>query len=191
MLKHWSLAAVVVLALSACSGGGEANQFNAVDNVSANAQAGAETVTIADGLKALDESRFRAAVDAAGLTPTLAGPGEYTVLVPVNQAFERLPGGAFDRLMQPSAREQLTTVITYHVLPGTILAADLGEAIDRGQGKALLATMNGQTLTATREGDAVVLTDAAGSKARLGTSDARFKNGVVHLIDAVLMPTEG
>jgi len=178
-----------MLALSACSGGGEGNDTNVAGNEINAAEAAAPDQTIADGLKAADESRFRAAIEAAGMTPTLAGPGEYTVLVPVDQAFDRMPAGALDGLMKPSAREQLTGLITYHVLPGTILAADLGKAIDNAKGKAVLATMNGGTLTATRDGENIVLSDSAGGKARIGAADRRFKNGVVHRIDAVLMPS--
>ena len=110
--------------------------------------------------------QVRAAAKAAGLDATLAGPGPYTVLVPDDAAFDKMPAGALDTLMKPESRAELTGVLTYHILPGTILADDIGKAIDNGKGKAVLATMGGGTLTATREGDKIVLTDAAGGKAR-------------------------
>lgn len=187
MLRRWLLAGAVVLTLSACGIDG-GNDVNTAGHATNDVQVAAPQQSIADGLRAGADTRFRAAVDAAGLTATLAGPGEYTVLVPGDAAFDRLPAGTLDELMQPPARERLTGVITYHVLPGAILAADLGRAIDNAGGKAVLATMNGRTLTATRNGDAILLTDAAGSAARVGVTDQRFKNGVVHRIDAVLMP---
>ena len=143
--------------------------------------------TIASGLGD-DDSKFADATKAAGLDATLAGPGPYTVLVPTNAAFDKLPAGALDTLMKPESRPQLTKVLTGHILPGTILAADIGKAIDNGKGKATLATFGGGTLTATREGDKIVLTDKAGSKAVIGASDEKRSNGVVHHLDGVLMP---
>ena len=187
MLKRWSLVGSAALALAGC-GGGEANVSNVVENGTPDTQAASPQVTISDGLKDADESRFRSVVAATGLSATLAGPGEYTVLVPTNAAFDRLPPGTFDRLVQPAAREELTGVVTYHVLPGSILAADLGRAIDTGKGTAVLATMNGQTLTASRDGGNIRLTDAAGNSATVSATDERFKNGVVHRVDRLLIP---
>lgn len=187
MMKRWCLVGAAAAVLAAC-GGGDGNAVNGTDGTANAAEAASPARTIAEGLKDSDETQFRQAVEATGLTATLAGPGEYTVLVPSDAAFARMPDGALAEMTKPSAREQLTGLVTYHVLPGTILLADLGRAIDSGKGKALLATMNGATLTATREGDGIVLTDSAGSKARVGSGDGQFKNGVVHRIDAVLMP---
>ena len=87
------------------------------------------------------------------------------MLVPDDAAFDKLPAGTLDSWMKPESRAELTGVLTYHILPGTILADDIGKAIDNGKGKAVLATMGGGTLTATKEGDKIVLTDAAGGKA--------------------------
>ena len=146
--------------------------------------------TIADGLAdKRSDSKFVAAAKSVGLDKTLAGPGPYTVLVPSDAAFDKLPAGALDALMKPESRAQLTGVLTYHILPGTILAADIDKAIDNGKGKAVLATMGGATLTATKEGDKIVLTDAAGTKATVTGAEDRRSNGVVHRIDAVLMPS--
>ena len=158
-------------------------------NTAANAAAGgdskeAQGTTIASGLG--QDSRFLAAAKAAGLDATLAGPGPYTVLVPTNEAFAKLPAGTLDSLEKPEQRGELTGLLTYHVLPGVVLAEDIGKAIDNAKGKAVLATMGGETVTATKEGDKIVLTDAAGGKATVVKADERRSNGIVHEIDAVL-----
>ena len=144
--------------------------------------------TIASGLGA-DDSKFADAAKASGLDATLAGPGPYTVLVPANGAFDKLPAGALDTLLKPESRAQLTKVLTGHILPGEILAADIGKAIDNGKGKAALATFGGGTITATRDGDKIVLTDSAGGKAIVTAADDKRSNGVVHHVDGVLMPS--
>jgi uncharacterized surface protein with fasciclin (FAS1) repeats len=91
--------------------------------------------------------------------------------------------------MQPQSRARLTGLLTYHILPGTVLAADIGKAIDNAKGKAVLATMGGGTLTAVREGSRIILTDSAGSRAAVTQADQIFSNGVVHTVDTVLMPS--
>ena len=176
-------ALAAVLALGAC------NDKSASESAptSASAKEAAGKATIGDGLG--DATKFAAAVKATGLDGTLAGVGPYTVLVPSDAAFDKLPAGAVDTLMKEDARAELTGVLTYHILPGTILAADIGKAIDVGKGKALLATMGGGTLTATKEGDAIILSDAAGTKARVTGAEQQKSNGVIHRIDAVLMPS--
>jgi uncharacterized surface protein with fasciclin (FAS1) repeats len=93
-----------------------------------------------------------------------------------------------DSLMKPESKAELTRILTYHILPGTILVDDIGKAIDKGDGKTVLATMGGDTLTATKDGGNIVLTDSSGGKARLSGGDEQATNGVVHRIDAVLVP---
>jgi len=144
--------------------------------------------TIAAGLD--QNGSFFKAAKAAGLDATLAGPGPYTVIVPDDAAFAKLPQGEFDGWLKPESRAELTSVMTYHILPGTVLAADIGKAIDQGKGKAVLATMGGGTLTATKEGDKIVLTDAAGNKATVVAADEKRSNGIVHEIDTVLSPAK-
>ena len=133
--------------------------------------------------------RVEAAAKAVGLDATLAGPGPYTVLVPSDAAFDKLPAGALDTLMKPESRAKLTGILSYHILPGTMLAADIAKAIDAGGGKAEIATMGGGTLTATKDGDKIVFTDGAGTKATVSQADTKRSNGVVHMIDSVLMPS--
>ena len=178
-------AAAAALALGAC--GGERDSAGA-NGASSNAEAPEGEQTIATGLGA--NSRFGAAAKAAGLDSTLAGPGPYTVLAPSDEAFNKLPGGTYDNWMKPDARAELTGVLTYHILPGTVLAEDIGKAIENTKGKAVLATMGGGTLTAAREDGRLVLTDGAGNKATVSEADQKFSNGVVHRIDTVLMPSQ-
>ena len=174
-----------LLALGACSSE-EATQANTAQTGEAEKAAGDKTIAAS-----LDQnSRFFQAAKASGLDSTLAGPGPYTVLAPDDAAFGKLPAEDVDNLMKPESRAQLTGILTYHILPGTVLAADIGKAIDNGQGKAVLATMGGGTLTATKEGDKIVLTDGKGGKSTITKADDQFSNGVVHHLDTVLAPAE-
>ena len=180
--------AALSLALAGCSGAEESeNAGNAAEAGGGNDAAAADQ-TIAASLD--QNSRFFQAMRAAGLDATLAGPGPYTVLVPSDQAFASQPAGSMEELMQPQQRARLTDVLTYHILPGTVLVEDIGKAIENANGSAVLATMGGETLNAAREGDRIVLTDAAGGKAAITDGDLRRSNGVVHHIDGLLMPGE-
>ena len=182
-----ALAASLIL-VAGCEKANKTADGNAA--VPAKAAEAAGNATIAEGLAGnSSDSKFAAATKSVGLDKTLAGPGPYTVLVPNDAAFDKLPAGALDMLMKPESRAQLTGVLTYHILPGTILTADIAKAIDNGKGKAVLATMNGATLTATKDGDTIVLTDAAGTKTIISGAEDKRSNGVVHQVDAVLMPS--
>jgi uncharacterized surface protein with fasciclin (FAS1) repeats len=177
---------VMPLALLAtgCNKGGDGNATAPSQPAEAAKKAGDQT--IASGLD--QNSRFYQAAKAAGLDSTLAGPGPYTVLVPSDEAFGKVAGALADPA-KPENRAELTRTLTYHILPGTVLIQDLAKAVDNGKGKAIVQTMNGQTLTATKDGDKVVLTDAAGGKATIVSGDQQRSNGVVHSIDAVLIPS--
>jgi uncharacterized surface protein with fasciclin (FAS1) repeats len=138
---------------------------------------------------ALDKnSRFAQAAKAAGLDSTLAGSDPYTVLVPRDEAFGKVEGALKDPA-NPQNRAELTRILTLHILPGTVLIEDLGKAVDNGKGKALVQTMSGQTLTATKDGGKVVLTDGSGNKATIVEGDQKRSNGVVQYVDAVLTPS--
>jgi uncharacterized surface protein with fasciclin (FAS1) repeats len=150
------------------------------------AQKAAGAKTILGGLA--PGSRFLAAAKTAGLAQTLAGPGPYTVFVPDDAAFDKAPAGTFDT--KPENRPQLTGVLTNLILPGTVLVADIDKTVEAGKGKGLLATMGGGTLTATKDGDNTVLADAKGNKAVITKGDEQYTNGVVHHIDAVLLPSK-
>jgi uncharacterized surface protein with fasciclin (FAS1) repeats len=129
-----------------------------------------------------------AAVKAAGLVETLEGPGPFTVFAPTNEAFDKLPAGTVDMLLKPENKDQLTKILTYHVVAGKMSASDLMAQIKAGGGKAQLKTVNGETLTASMQGKHVVLTDAKGGTAMVTQANVFQSNGVVHVIDAVLMP---
>ena len=128
-----------------------------------------------------DHTVLVGAVKAAGLEPTLSGAGPYTVFAPTNAAFAKLPAGTVETLMEPESKGTLTGILTYHVVPGVVLAEDLKRSIQRGKGKAELATVGGGKLTATEANGAIVLTDANGGQARVTQGDVMQSNGVVHV----------
>jgi len=173
------------LALAGC-GQGESN--NAASAQPDAAQEAAGDKTIAASLE--QNGRFFQAAKSVGLDATLAGPGPYTVLVPSDEAFGKVQGALADPA-NPQNRAEITRVLTYHILPGVVLAEDISKAIDNGEGKAVLATMGGETLTATKEGDSIVFTDSSGGKAKVGQADVKATNGVVHHVDGVLTPAAG
>ena len=178
--------AAAAIAITGCNktDGGAGNTSEAAQTKEAKKAAG--TKTIASGLPA--GGPFMTAAKAAGLDQTLAGPGPYTVLVPDDAAIQSAPAGTFDP--KPENRAQLTGILTNMILPGTVLAADIDKAIEAGKGKAVLATMGGGTITATKEGGKTVFTDSAGHKATVTQADDQFTNGVVHHVSAVLMPAK-
>ena len=178
------VAAAAFVVVGGCNNNGSANKTETAQTPAAKKAAGDKT--IAAGLSA--NGKFMAAAKAAGLDQTLAGPGPYTVFVPDDAAFESAPAGTF--ATTPDNRAQLTGVLTNLILPGTVMADDIGKAIDAGKGKAVLATMGGGTLTATKDGDKIVVADASGHKATVTQADDQFSNGVVHHVDAVLMPSK-
>jgi uncharacterized surface protein with fasciclin (FAS1) repeats len=185
-VKNHALAlglAAVILTAGACNKQ-NGNAKGPESPQTSKAQKAAGTKTIAAGLA--PTSRFVTVAKAAGLDQTLAGPGPYTVFVPDDAAFGTAPAGTFD--VDPKNRPQLTGILTNLILPGTVMVADIDKAIDTGKGKAVLATMGGGTLTATKDGGKTVLADAAGHKATITQGDEQFTNGVVHHVDAVLMP---
>ncbi|MDQ2892363.1 MAG: fasciclin domain-containing protein [Pseudomonadota bacterium] len=132
-----------------------------------------------------------AAVKAAGLVDTLSGPGPFTVFAPTNDAFGLLAPGTVDTLLKPENKASLVKVLTYHVVPGTITSAMLMKMIQDGGGSATLTTVAGQPITATMEGSAVKLTSATGNVSFIQTADVRQSNGMVHVVNGVLIPTLG
>ncbi|HYV93464.1 MAG TPA: fasciclin domain-containing protein [Chitinophagales bacterium] len=136
-----------------------------------------------------DHTTLVAAVKAAGLVETLKGSGPLTVFAPTNDAFENLPAGTVDNLLKPENKAMLTGILTYHVVAGRVSYNDLKEMIMKGHGKATLKTVSGGTLTAMMNGDvSITITDEKGNTANVSTYDVFQSNGVIHVIDRVLMP---
>ena len=147
------------------------------------------TKTIVDNaVNSKDHTTLVAAVQAAGLVDTLKGAGPFTVFAPTNAAFSKLPAGTVDTLVKPENKGTLTTVLTYHVVPGRVTAKDLADKIKAGGGKAALTTVQGGTLTASMMGKTVMLTDAKGGMSHVTQADVMQSNGVIHVVDTVLMP---
>ena len=135
-----------------------------------------------------DHTTLVAAVQAAGLVETLKSEGPFTVFAPTNAAFDKLPEGTVEGLLKKESKDQLTSILTYHVVAGAINSTDVVNAIKKGKGKAELTTVNGEKLTAQMDGKKVVLMDANGGKSTIIAVDLKGSNGMVHVIDTVLMP---
>jgi uncharacterized surface protein with fasciclin (FAS1) repeats len=143
---------------------------------------------VENAVNSADHTTLVAAVQAAGLVETLKGEGPFTVFAPVNAAFDALPAGTVDTLLKPENKDQLTAVLTYHVIAGKFAAADVVKAIQDGGGTFKAATVQGGELTFTLDGDMVKITDAAGGVATVTIADVMQSNGVIHVIDKVLLP---
>ncbi|MEO6917244.1 MAG: fasciclin domain-containing protein [Chitinophagaceae bacterium] len=135
-----------------------------------------------------DHTTLVAAVKAADLVSTLQGKGPFTVFAPTNEAFAKLPAGTVDALLKPENKAKLAGILTYHVVAGNLDAAKVMAAIKKGNGKAKLTTVEGGMITASIENGKVVLTDAKGGKSTVTATDLKASNGVIHVIDTVLMP---
>lgn len=135
-----------------------------------------------------DHTTLVAAVKAAGLVPTLKSAGPFTVFAPTNAAFKKLPAGTVDNLLKPENKAQLTAVLTYHVVPGKMDSKMLMEKIKMGNGSAMLKTVQGEELTFMMKGKKLMVKDSKGNMASVTTKDVYQKNGVIHVIDAVLLP---
>lgn len=130
-----------------------------------------------------------AAVKAADLVETLSSPGPFTVFAPTDKAFGALPDGTVASLLEPAAKDQLTTVLTYHVVAGRVPAAALGQAIRRNNGTYTFDTVSGQQLTASIDGHgAIIVTDAQGRTSKVTQADVKTTNGVIHVTDGVFLP---
>ena len=142
-----------------------------------------------NAVNSADHTTLVAAVKAAGLVETLKGKGPFTVFAPTNEAFAALPAGTVDNLVKPESKDALTKILTYHVVAGRMDAASIIAAIRKGNGTATLKTVSGGTLTAMMNGPRnVVLKDEAGNVASISTYDVMQSNGVIHVIEHVLMP---
>lgn len=143
---------------------------------------------IENAVNSPDHTTLVAAVKAAGLVDTLSGAGPFTVFAPTNAAFAKLPAGTVDTLLRPENKATLQSVLTYHVVPGRVTASDLMAMIRAGGGEARLTTVQGGVLTARMAGTGIVLVDAKGGISNITQSNVMQSNGVIHVIDRVLLP---
>ncbi len=178
-----SVVAAAGLALGACSSSSKAatdtnTSTTAADTTMTTAPAAKTIVEIAASNP--DFSTLVTGVKAAGLADTLSGAGPFTVFAPTNDAFAKLPAGTLDTLLKPENKQQLAAILTYHVVPATVMASDVKP------GK--VTTVNGATFTVATENGDVILTDGQGNKAKVVKTDIVASNGVIHVIDAVLLP---
>ena len=135
-----------------------------------------------------DHTTLVAAVKAAGLVPTLEGAGPFTVLAPTNEAFAKLPPGTVKTLLEPANKGQLTAVLTYHVIPGRLTASEIAKKIDEMGGHYTVNTVQGEPVSFSRMGKGIAITDAKGDTAMVTIPDVMQSNGVIHVINTVLLP---
>ena len=143
---------------------------------------------IDNAVNSADHTTLVAAVKAAGLVETLKGKGPFTVFAPTNSAFDKLPAGTVETLLKPENKSMLTKVLTYHVVAGRYDAKKLMKLIEQGRGSAMLKTVSGDTLTAMLNGNSIVLRDEKGNASNVTVADVRQSNGVIHVIDTVVIP---
>ena len=174
-----------VLAIALATGGASAAMANPM--VGGAAMYPTKTI-VENAVNSKDHTTLVAAVKAAGLVDTLSGPGPFTVFAPTNAAFAKLPAGTVDTLVKPENKAQLTSILTYHVVSGAMTSKDIAKAIKAGGGKATLTTVQGEPLTASRMHGKLMLTDAKGGMSTVTTKDVMQSNGVIHVVDTVLMP---
>ncbi len=143
---------------------------------------------IQNAVNSKDHTTLVAAVKAGGLVDTLSGKGPFTVFAPTNEAFAKLPPGTVDTLLKPENKDQLDKVLTYHVVPGKLSALELGRMVTAGHGKAMLKTVEGEPLTVMDQGGRITVTDSKGDVATVTIADVNQSNGVIHVVDTVLLP---
>jgi uncharacterized surface protein with fasciclin (FAS1) repeats len=143
---------------------------------------------VQNAVNSQDHTTLVAAVKAAGLVDTLSSAGPFTLFAPTNDAFGKLPAGTVDMLVKPENKDTLTKILTYHVVAGKMSSKDIAKAIKAGMGTATLKTVSGGTLKASFQGQDIVLTDEKGGTSRVTIADVFQSNGVIHVVDTVLMP---
>ena len=143
---------------------------------------------VQNAVNSKDHTTLVAAVQAAGLVDTLSSPGPFTVFAPTNAAFAKLPAGTVETLLKPENKGTLTAVLTYHVIAGKVSATQLAAKVKMGGGKAMLPTVQGGMLTFAKAGKGYTVTDAKGHAANITIADVNQSNGVIHVIDTVLLP---
>jgi uncharacterized surface protein with fasciclin (FAS1) repeats len=196
-LKLTLIASISALALSACASEAPTEtpattevvadeSMPAEGSVASEAMGEKNIVALAQGNPSV--STLVSAVTAAGLAETLSGTGPFTVIAPDNAAFNKVDKAALEGLMKPESKDKLAGILKYHVIAGNVKSGDIAKMITDGKGTATIKTLNGGSLKAMMDGDKIVLTDAKGAKATVTGPDMVASNGVVHVVDTVLMP---
>jgi len=182
---------MVLLAVASISLANQSAQAQMMDNT--NPMVGGAAMfkskdIVDNAVNSADHTTLVAAVKAAGLVDTLKGKGPFTVFAPVNAAFDKLPAGTVDTLLKPENKGMLTNILTYHVLAGRFDSNALAKKIKAGNGKAWLKAVNGGTLTAWMDGNSIVISDEKGGQSRVTIANVYQSNGVIHVVDSVLLP---
>ena len=185
MTKFSSRAALALTAAVALSIGASASAKNPM--VGGAAMYSTKTI-VANAVNSKDHTTLVAAVKAAGLVDTLSGKGPFTVFAPTNAAFARLPAGTVESLVQPANKGALTNILTYHVVPGRITAGQIASMAMRHRGTATLKTVQGESLRFRKTGSGWVVVDSKGGQARIAIANVMQSNGIIHVVDRVLMP---
>jgi len=191
---------IIKLALAGVAAGALAVSLGGMDPAFAQMKEKEKTVNVGgapmypsknivqNAVNSKDHTTLVAAVKAAGLVDTLQSPGPFTVFAPTNDAFAKLPAGTVDTLLKPENKKTLTNVLTYHVVPGRLTAKDLMEKIKAGNGKAMVKTVEGADLTCAEKDGKLWIWDAKGDSAQVTIRNVMQSNGVIHVIDTVLLP---
>ncbi len=143
---------------------------------------------VENAVNSKDHTTLVAAVKAAGLVPTLESAGPFTVFAPTNKAFDALPAGTVESLLKPENKAKLTSILTYHVVPGKLSSADLMKMVKMQNGKATLKTVEGENLYVSMKGKRLMITDENGNTSQVTIADVNQSNGVIHVVNKVLLP---
>ena len=187
-LKRALGAALVAAAAAGLSVGASAEMMHSKTVMVGGAAMYPTKNIIENAVNSKDHTTLVAAVKAAGLVETLSGPGPFTVFAPTNKAFGKLPAGTVDTLVKPENKATLTKILTYHVVSGAMDSKAIAKAIKAGHGTATLTTVQGEPLTAKMMGGKLMLVDAKGGMSMVTTANVYQSNGVIHVVDTVLMP---
>ena len=189
MSKRFALlTAAAILALTAGAVGPVSAEMEKTVNVGGAPMYPSKNI-VQNAVNSKDHTTLVAAVKAAGLVDTLSGPGPFTVFAPTNEAFAKLPAGTVDNLLKPENKETLVKVLTYHVVPGRMTAVNLMKAVKDGEGAAKLKTVAGEDIWVKQAGPGkLTITDSKGDVAMVTIADVIQSNGVIHVIDTVLLP---
>ena len=183
------LVLLVSVAFAAVSASGQSMAMKSDGNPMVGGAAMFKTKNIVENaVNSKDHTTLVAAVQAAGLVDTLKSAGPFTVFAPVNSAFDKLPAGTVEMVLKPENKATLVKILTYHVVAGNMDSKAIAKAIKKGKGKAALTTVAGGKLWASMSGKDLILTDEKGGKSMVTIADVRQSNGVIHVVDSVLLP---